>query len=260
MQTPMAPGWAFVVVLIDAAVLVGAAVAALLVVDARRRAAAQGGRWGLVVAAALLGWLALALALGGAHVFESRSRGVPWIGLGVAAPIIVGLVAFRASPGLRRIIGEIPQPWLLAAQTPRLVGAIFLVLLAQHRLPADFAVPAGVGDILVGAAAPFVAFAYAARRPWSRGLALVFNLAGIADFVVAVGTGFFTSPTPFRLFFSQPSTVLMTVLPLVLIPTFLVPLLTLIHAASLRGLLSSASAPANAAPRWTPGMAPTWNR
>jgi len=92
-----------------------------------------------------------------------------------------------------------------------------------------------------------VAYAYLAGRSWSRPLAVAFNLLGIADLVVAVGTGFLASPSPFRLFFSQPSTSLMTVLPMVLIPTFLVPFWILVHAASLRVLLVAGRVPEHSA-------------
>ena len=257
MQTPVAPGWASLVVYVDGAVVVGAAV--LAVVGARRRQGGPGGanRGGLA-AAALVGWLGIVLALGSAHVFQSRSQGIPWIALGVGAPIVVGFVAFFLSAQVRRIVDSIPQPWLLAMQWPRLVGATFLVLLAEHRLPAVFARPAGWGDVLIGVAALPVASAYLAGRSWSRTLAVAFNLLGIADLVVAVGTGFLASPSPFRLFFSQPSTSLMTVLPMVLIPTFLVPFWILVHAASLRALLVAGRVPEQSAagPR---GMRPASN-
>ena len=253
MQTPVAPGWASVVVYVDGAVVVAGAVVGL--VAARRRQGAPGGanRGGLA-AAALVGWLGIVLALGSAHVFQSRSQGIPWIALGVGAPIVVGFVAFFLSPQVRRIVDSIPPAWLLAVQFPRLVGATFLVLLAEHRLPAVFARPAGWGDVLIGVAALPVAAAYLAGRSWSRTLAVAFNLLGIADLVVAVGTGFLASPSPFRLFFSQPSTSLMTALPLVLIPAFLVPFWILVHAASLRALLVAGRVPErSAAPRAGPG-------
>src|SRR6266566_6871188 len=245
MQTPVAPGWASLVVYVDVAVVVGAAVVAV-VAARRRQGAPAGASLGGLAAAALVGWLGIVLALGSAHAFEARSRGIPWIALGVGAPIVVGFVAFFLSPQVRRIVESIPQAWLLAAQWPRLVGAAFLVLLAEHRLPAVFARPAGWGDVLIGVAALPVAYAYLAGRSWSRTLAVAFNLLGIADLVVAIGTGFLASPSPFRLFFSQPSTSLMTVLPLVLIPTFLVPFWILVHAASLRALLVAARAPSPA--------------
>jgi len=246
MQAPVAPGWASLVVSVDGAVVVGAAI--LGVVMARRRQQAPGGtgRGGLA-AAVLVGWLGIVLALGSAHVFQSRSRGIPWIALGVGAPIVVGFVTFSLFPQVRRIVESIPQAWLLAVQWPRLVGATFLVLLAEHRLPAVFARPAGWGDVLIGIAALPVAFAYLAGRSWSRPLAVAFNLLGIADLVVAIGTGFLAAPSPFRLFFSQPSTSLMTVLPMVLIPAFLVPFWILVHAASLRALLVADRVPEHSA-------------
>ena len=73
MQTPVAPGWASLVVSMDLAVVVGATV--LAVVAARRRQGAPGGasRGGLA-AAALVGWLGIVLALGSAHAFRSRSQ------------------------------------------------------------------------------------------------------------------------------------------------------------------------------------------
>ena len=246
MQAPVAPEWASLVVSVDTAVVVGAAVLAL--VAARRRQGAQAGpnRGGLA-AAALVGWLAIVLALGGAHAFQARGQGIPWIALGVGAPIVVGFAAFFLSPQVRRIVDSIPHAWLLAVQWPRVVGATFLVLLAEHRLPAVFARPAGWGDVLIGVAALPVAAAYLAGRSWSRTLAVVFNLLGLADLVVAVGTGFLAAPSPFRLFLSQPSTSLLTVLPLVLIPTFLVPFWILVHAASLRGLLVAGRVPEHSA-------------
>ena len=207
------------------------------------RLAPGGANRGGLAAAALVGWLGIVLALGSAHVFQARSQGIPWIALGVGAPIVVGFVAFFLSSHVRRIVDSIPQAWLLAIHWPRLVGATFLVLLAEHRLPAVFARPAGWGDVLIGLAALPLAAAYLAGRSWSRTLAVAFNVLGLADLVVAIGTGFLASPSPFRLFFGQPSTSLMTVLPLVLIPTFLVPFWTLVHAASLRALLVAGKVP-----------------
>jgi hypothetical protein len=255
MDVPVAPGWASRVVYVDVAVVVGAAVLAMVVAQRRQGAPGATNPAGLA-AAALVGWLGIVLALGSAHAFLARSQGIPWIALGVGAPIVVGFFAFFLSPLVRRIVDSIPQAWLLAVQFPRLVGAIFLVLLAEHRLPAVFARPAGWGDVLIGVAALPVAAAYLTGRSWSRTLAVAFNLLGIADLVVAIGTGFLASPSPFRLFFSQPSTSLMTVLPLVLIPTFLVPFWILVHAASLRALLVSDKASEHAAVAWEPWRQP----
>jgi hypothetical protein len=48
--------------------------------------------------------------------------------------------------------------------------------------------------------------------------------------------GVLSAPGPFRHVFTEPTTELLSVFPLVLIPTFVVPLSVLLHLASLRRL------------------------
>jgi hypothetical protein len=62
---------------------------------------------------------------------------------------------------------------------------------------------------------------------------LLWNLLGIADLIVAVATGFLTSPSPFQRFAFDHPNELISVFPLVLIPTFLVPLAIVLHIISL---------------------------
>jgi hypothetical protein len=62
------------------------------------------------------------------------------------------------------------------------------------------------------------------------------NLFGIADLVIAIATGFLTSPSPLQLFaFSIPNEII-SAYPLVLVPVYLVPLSVLLHLASLAKL------------------------
>ncbi|PYL63918.1 MAG: hypothetical protein DMF25_08940 [Verrucomicrobia bacterium] len=56
-------------------------------------------------------------------------------------------------------------------------------------------------------------------------------MIGIADLLVAVGLGAMSSPGPARLIFAEPSSAIMTTLPWLLIPGFLVPLLITVHIA-----------------------------
>ena len=66
---------------------------------------------------------------------------------------------------------------------------MFLVLHSFGMLPGTFAWPAGVGDIIVGAYAPFVVVAIVNRAPnWKRH-AVSLNVLGLLDFVDAIGGG-----------------------------------------------------------------------
>jgi hypothetical protein len=87
---------------------------------------------------------------------------------------------------------------------------------------------------VVGLSAPLVALAYARNPLRNAGRVKAWNAFGILDLIVAVTTGFITSPS--ALFSYEPPNELITVFPLVLIPVYLVPLSILLHLASLKKL------------------------
>jgi hypothetical protein len=127
----------------------------------------------------------------------------------------------------------VPQPWLVGVQLYRALGVIFLILYATGKLPSLFAWPAGIGDIAIGLLAPIVGLAYARAPRNTASLVAAWNVFGILDLVIAVGTGFLTAPSLLVPFETQPTSELMTVLPMVIIPVYLVPLSIVLHLASL---------------------------
>jgi hypothetical protein len=85
--------------------------------------------------------------------------------------------------------------------------------------------------VLIGAAA----FPVAARldTPGGRQRAVVFNVLGLLDLVVAIGLGITVNPGPAQLFHTIPGAELLTRFPLALVPGFLVPLAFMVHFVSL---------------------------
>lgn len=190
------------------------------------------------VGVALVAWFALVGALSAAGVFVQGPSRPPTIGMGIFPPIVVGIVALAFSRTMRERALAIPQSWLVGIQTLRIVGAIFLVLLARDVLPRQFALPAGWGDIATGLAAPFVAYALSRRKAWAPPVAVAWNVFGLLDLAVAVGVGALSGDSSVRQFLNDPSTDAMAVLPLSMIPIFVVPIAVLLHVTSLVGLLS----------------------
>ena len=213
--------------------------------------AARGVR--VATAAAITAWLGLALLLAPAPG-SLASRGqfylTPLIPIFAAASTAVVLLARRAFPSFRRALAAAPLPALHGVQLFRVIGAVFLVLLAQGELPAHFAVPAGWGDVAVGLAAPVVALALATRRPGAAALAAGWNVFGLLDLVVAVGmgTGFLAPLLAPELGRVGPAPA-MGVFPLVVIPTFAVPLAIMLHVAGLGRLLGERRAGSRLVPR-----------
>ena len=187
-------------------------------------------------AAILIGWLALAALLGAGGAFRAAAGQLPSIQYGVFVPILIGALLVWRSPAVKRIIEAVPQAWIVGVQLYRALGVIFLILYANDQMPGLFAWPAGIGDILVGVLAPVVALAYARAPRENADLVFSWNVFGILDLAVAVGTGFATSPSQFQLFALDRPNELVSLFPLVLIPTYLVPLSILLHLASLTKL------------------------
>jgi hypothetical protein len=185
----------------------------------------------------LLGaWFAAALLPSWFGVYRTASSGTPTIQYGLLIPIIVGVLLFRQWPTLRRVIEAVPQRWIVSVQFYRVARLIFLVLYGAGRLPGVFACPAGVDDILVGLLAPVVGAACAHGSRNAAGWLRAWNFFGIADLIVAVATGFLSSPLRLQMFAFGAPNELISAFPLAMIPVFLVPLSMLLHLASLKKL------------------------
>jgi hypothetical protein len=182
-------------------------------------------------AAVLGGWLVVSGLLARAGVYrQDPGEAVPWLLVAFAIFLVALLLATRI-PLVSRILADPGTPARLALpHTLRVVGVLFLITMAQGHLPAAFALPAGLGDIAIGLAAPFVALQLA--RGTGRTAAVRFNVLGILDLAVAGSIGFLL----FRVVEVTPSTAPLFVLPLALIPTVPVPLALALHIVSLRRL------------------------
>jgi hypothetical protein len=186
------------------------------------------------LSAILIGWLVAAQYLGSANTYFSASESaVPIVAFGLLIPLAITVLGLRLSRGIASLVAAIPLPWLVAAQVYRVAGGIFLVLWADGRLPWQFGLPAGIGDVLTGCFAVVVAALLAQRSARALRAAYNWNLFGIADLVLAVMMGAMTSPGRAHLLALDAPNLLITSYPLVMIPTFAVPLALILHGIAL---------------------------
>ncbi|MGC2300193.1 MAG: hypothetical protein WA476_15400 [Acidobacteriaceae bacterium] len=173
-------------------------------------------------------WFVLMLTLSALHVIENRPNQPPLpLGLAVILPIAAFLLWFAASPAFRQFTLSLSPRVLTLVQSWRIAGFVFLVLAAYGILPRMFALPAGWGDIAIGATAPLVALNLVTPR--HRTSFIVWQLLGMADLVTAVTMGTLARIIDPHGIPTSP----MTVLPLSLIPTFAVPLFFILHIISI---------------------------
>ena len=220
--------------------LTAAVVVAIFLVLWRKRTSGRESWIAVAGGVVLAAWGIVAAMLARRGFFEQRDPdSVPPIGITLAL-VLVGLTAcLLVSPSLRRLLTN--QRNLILLDLWRLVGVVFLLLMANGQMPALWAVPAGIGDVIVGAMAPWIAGRVG--TPQGRRRAIIFNLFGMADLVVAVGLGVMTSPGAAQVFQTTPTSELATRFPLVLVPTFLVPLAFVLHVVSLWQLLGGSWVP-----------------
>jgi hypothetical protein len=151
------------------------------------------------------------------------------LGAAVLIPVAVfSVVGFGSAAGRGRLQSA-PLPALIALHGMRVLGALFVLLYAAKRLPAPFAPVAGWGDIAIGVTALPIALWVARQPETARGAVLVWNSLGLADLVIAVSLGALSAPGAIRLFFDDPSSALISSIPWILIPCFLVPSLSFVH-------------------------------
>lgn len=187
-----------------------------------------------IIRAVLAIWLAVVFLLGAAGAFV-RHPGTPPIPIfiGATVPLVVFLIAYWGSAAFHAYVLAIDLPLATAIQAWRAGGLGFLALYAHGVLPGVFAWPAGLGDIAIGATAPWVALALVRRPGFATSrVFVVWNLLGILDLVVAVGVGALSSALASGAA-GEVTTGPMAQLPLVLIPVYLVPLFIMLHLAAL---------------------------
>jgi hypothetical protein len=182
--------------------------------------------------AVLSGWFVIVVILAATRALSyEHGNGAPGLGVAVAAPVVLMWFALMRIRPLQSALDVAPLSVLVGVHVVRILGVSFLVLQASDRLPVPFAPVAGWGDIVAGLAAVPVAWIVYRQAPGWRSVLTAWNLFGLADLIAAVSLGVLSSPGPLRRIFAEPGAGLMTSLPWLLIPGFLVPLLVTTHLA-----------------------------
>jgi hypothetical protein len=230
-MTPQIPGY---LVEFESAVrpLVAAIALGLIWIGATRMDAPAQRRYATAgaLSATLIAWVVAAQYLGSANTyFATGETAVPTVLFGLLIPLVVAALGLWLSGAVTSLVSAIPLHWLVAAQVYRIGGGIFLVLWADGRLPWQFALPAGIGDVTTGALAVVVAVLLARKAEGARAAAYAWCLFGIADLVVAVTMGAMTSPGRAHLLALEAPNLLISSYPLVMVPTFAVPLALMLH-------------------------------
>ena len=185
----------------------------------------------VLVALGLAVWFGVS-ALLGTTGYLSADSDVPLrpILLSIAVPVAAFLVLYARSATFRAFILSRDLRFVTSLQQWRVIGFAFILLYAQGVLPGLFAWPAALGDVAVGLTTPLVLLALARRQGFVTSRTFVaWNVLGLLDFVVAGTVAVLASGAFPALLTGGPTSAPMEVWPLILFPSFIVPLFVFAH-------------------------------
>lgn len=188
------------------------------------------------VAIVLAAWIATVWTLAAEGVFQRGIGQVPTLPIAIVLPVLLGGIVLTRSRAVGSLLDATPASWLVGLQVYRVLGGMFVVYWIRGTIPAAFALPAGIGDVLTGLLALPAAVWVASGLPIGRRIGIRWNVLGLIDFAVAVTMGMLTAPGPAHLLALDHPNVQIATFPTAMIPGFIVPFSILLHVLSLRQL------------------------
>lgn len=183
------------------------------------------------LSALLLAWFAAAYVIGaeGLLVNEDGAVFAPIVVTAVI-PVAAFLALYALSARVRDFVLSQDIRTLTMLQHWRVIGFAFLPLATFGVLPGLFAWPAGLGDLAIGLAAPYVVARIGRDPAWVTSAGLVrYQLLGLLDFAVAIATASLSAGAFPALIADGITSAPMDVWPLNLFPSFIVPIFIILH-------------------------------
>jgi hypothetical protein len=189
----------------------------------------------------MLTWLALVIYQGKRGFFLKHSERLSnLIGVIVVVAFAVALFASTESgrQGLLNAARNTSDMQLISMHILRLLGIGAIVKFLQRELPLHFIILGSLPDILFAVSAVALAV-LCASGPLDHNLLIGWHLIGFSAFLGAGISMFFSVPSPLRIFRTNPDTSIVFRFPMLLAPTFTVPLFMIAHLFALVKLFSN---------------------
>ena len=188
----------------------------------------------IAIGIGLLAWFVAVASLGpsGFFLIANRVFGLSAVQLAIFLPMAFFWALYFAVPSLAEFARTADLTFLVSVQIVRILALSHIVCWGYGLMAGGFAIPVGLGNLLVSMLALSSIVAVANRSGQWRARVWLLTTLGIAEFAMTIALavlGYFTTP----LFFDPPQAaggyITFATPPLSLFPTFAIPALTLVH-------------------------------
>lgn len=161
--------------------------------------------------------------------FAINDPSVP-VFLGTPLSLILFWLIFALSRKFQQFLHSLDIVIVTQVQLFRILGLGFFALSFYNILPNNFALTAGLGDVIISTWAFFILLGLVKDRMKSKSLSFkLFHIIGFLDFLLAVyvaSTSAITLTLPNGLVFTGNPAILW---PMIMVPAFLIPLFSMAH-------------------------------
>ncbi len=177
-------------------------------------------------------WATIVLAVASTDFFSDFSSFPPRFMIAIITPMVLILFAVFSKP-VTELLPHIPSKDLVNIQVFRVpVELLLWASFAIGAAPEQVTFEGRNLDVLSGLLGPVVGFFLIRNR-----LAVyLYNFISLALLINIVAVAFLSLPTPFRMFLDEPSSIMVSQFPIIILPAMLVPLAYGLHFLSLRQL------------------------
>jgi|GEM_PF-1157744 len=185
----------------------------------------------LITAGIITIWLTLVISLGLNNAYTTMPNQAPvTLIVSFISTYLLFTIVYTGFPAVREYLLGLDMRFLIMLNSWRMIGIGFIMLNMFGHLPALFAYIAGVGDALTAVAAVFLAFNLMKRKEGiPKRTIWRWNAFGLIDFILAVTIGILTRSDALLMQSNGINSDMMVAFPMVIIPGFLVQLLSLTH-------------------------------
>ena len=186
----------------------------------------------------LMTWVGLLTILSNKGFFTDFSKLPPRPALAMLIPLpIIFLIAFSKTG--TQLLQTVPSHWLVFMQSFRIIVELLLLFaFMAGKLPVQMTFEGRNFDVLTGILALPVGFILARKKTNAPKFAIAFNVIGSLLLLNILVIAVLSMPTSIRYFMNEPSSIIVSQFPFILLPGVLVPIAYTMHIFSLRQLFA----------------------